>query len=78
MGRVGEPQPHLDGLPQADRFRRFQSGQHGRLSGGPVVDVVAPSLPALLKKLDGYSANPGAAGSFAAKGKLQARQVDYP
>jgi hypothetical protein len=31
-----------------------------------------------LKKLDGYSANPGAAGSFAAKGKLQATQVDYP
>lgn len=31
-----------------------------------------------LKKLEGFSANANAAGSFAAKGKLQATQVDYP
>ena len=30
-----------------------------------------------LKKLDGFSANAAAAGGFAAKGKLQATQVDY-
>ncbi len=31
-----------------------------------------------LKKLEGFSANPGAASSFAASGKLEARKVDYP
>jgi hypothetical protein len=31
-----------------------------------------------LKKLRGYAANPQAAGSFAASGKLEAQKVDYP
>lgn len=81
-GAAGAAKPGDSGISQL--FNVARSGTSGTQVTTGVRGLDAEMLSTAqpnageLKKLDGFAASAGAAGSFAASGKLAARPVEYP